>query len=150
MRRALILAALLLGSCELCPAADPTWPAPCALEYACVLQNDPAIGTVTAVEWRAGGNLCERVEAHQNKRGRWVVRLWHWPHPGDGCWEPGVQKDYDERPCNRSNPDAAEACGEWSNVVAFGPLDWACWDATCEVPCAPGLPLRFPKREGCP
>ncbi len=153
MRRALlILFAMLFGSCELCPAQTPAdWPAPCARDNACVLVNDVAGGTITFIEWRAGGNLCETVRAWKSPKGGWRgLRWWHWPHPGDGCWEAGVSKDYDMRPANDEDPAKLTGYGEWSNVVSFGPLDWACWDAHCEVPCAPGLPLRFPKCEGCP
>ena len=126
-------------------ASDPTWPAPCADAGTCWLAWDKPDGTVTRYEVVSGDLLCGKVQGWTGAKGKPVPPpAVYQPHPGDGCWD-GAGHDY-----------AVLAVNDWgtspgrSASIYIGPQDFACYDARCEVPCAPGLPLRFPKREGCP
>ena len=136
MRALLLLAALL---------ADPTWRAPCADAGTCWLQWDAPTGPVTRYEVVSADLLCGVVYGSTTRKGRAVPPATvYQPHPGDGCWD-ATGREYAVIAAN----DAGSSPGR-SNAVYIGPQEWACYDARCEVPCAPGLPLRFPKREGCP
>ena len=141
MRRAFFLAALLALPAL---AADPTWPAPCADAGTCWLAWDKPDGTVTRYEVVSADLLCGRVLGWTGAKGNPVLPpTLYQPRPGDGCWD-GAGHDYAIIAVN----DYGSA--PRSGTVYIGPQDFACYDARCEVPCAPGLPLRFPKREGCP
>jgi len=143
MRRALILAALLAWPAM---AADPTWPTPCRDSGTCWLAWDAPLsgGPPTRYEVVSADLLCGKVLGWTGAKGKPVPPpAVYQPHPGDGCWD-GAGHDYAIIAVN----DYGSA--PRSGTVYIGPQDFACYDARCEVPCAPGLPLRFPKREGCP
>ncbi len=111
------------------------WPAPCADAGTCWLQWCPA----ERVEWYqvwSGDLLCATLH------GRWVTRRdgsqvytpprpVYWPHPGDGCWSPGLSLTYTVRACNSAG------CSNYSNPEDFGPQDFRCFDSQHEIPCHP-------------
>ncbi|HOC17127.1 MAG TPA: hypothetical protein PKK95_02610 [Vicinamibacterales bacterium] len=138
MRSAISLALLLLAYTLPCTAQEPPWPEPCAQSWTCWLiwDQNPSSDHVVRYEIWSGTTYCGAVfGGRQSIRNpeRWInPHNAYWPHPDDGCWEPGHQLLYvvyavDDEGLISLNP---------SNAVAFGPQEWACVEAPgCERPC---------------
>lgn len=106
------------------------WPLPCADAGTCWIVWDRPAARVEWYEIISGDLLCARQRGYINKRGRFrAPRTAYWPHPGDGCWEPGRSREYRVIACS------AVGCGEASEAVRFGPQEFRCYTSSGEVPC---------------
>lgn len=163
-----LLAVVLLfaiGAARAQEAPPDGWPAVCRFDLNATPQVDnrwrcglewgiPTSGVPAYYEIRDPDNVrvCAKLNSWSTPRGKLRVPQFISPYdtncsprPGEVVWLVAVACDEQLR-CGDAAPDSTRA---------FVGLDLACWTGNCEVSCGLDLagnplPLRFPKRQGCP